>query len=110
MHIPKVSISGTYDLKKMAMNLGVTDVFSDQADLSGITGKSDLKVSRAIHKGLLDIHENGTEAAAVTGTEFAPHSVPPVIKFNRPFLLLIVDQYTESILFIGKIVNPLKND
>lgn len=46
VHIPKVSISGTYDLKKMAMNLGVTDVFSDQADLSGITGKSDLKVSR----------------------------------------------------------------
>lgn len=46
MHIPKVSISGTYDLKKIFMNLGVIDVFSDQANLSGITGKSDLKVSR----------------------------------------------------------------
>ncbi|NXI69314.1 A1AT antiproteinase, partial [Anseranas semipalmata] len=106
VYIPKLSISGTYDLKKVFMNLGVTDVFSDQADLSGITGKPDLKVSRAAHKALLNIHENGTEAAAVTGTEFAPHSVPPVVKFNRPFLLLIVDQYTQSILFIGKIVNP----
>lgn len=46
VHIPKVSISGTYDLKKIFMNLGVIDVFSDQANLSGITGKSDLKVSR----------------------------------------------------------------
>ncbi|NXL93834.1 A1AT antiproteinase, partial [Alectura lathami] len=106
VHIPKVSISGTYDLKMMFMNLGVTDVFSDQANLSGITGNSDLKVSSVIHKALLNIHENGTEAAAITGTEFAPHSVPPAIKFNRPFLLLIVDHHTQSILFIGKIVNP----
>lgn len=46
MHIPKLSISGTYDLKKMFMNLGVTDVFSDRADLSGITGRLDVKVSK----------------------------------------------------------------
>ncbi|XP_009919123.2 alpha-1-antitrypsin [Haliaeetus albicilla] len=106
VYIPKLSISGTYDLKKMFMNLGVTDVFSDRADLSGITGRLDVKVSKAAHKALLKIHENGTEAAAVTGTDFLPHSVPPAVKFNRPFLLLIVDQYTQSILFMGKIVNP----
>ncbi|NXJ97744.1 A1AT protein, partial [Corythaixoides concolor] len=106
VYIPKLSISGTYDLKKMLMNLGVTDVFSDWADLSGITGKPDVKVSKAAHKALLKIHENGTEAAAVTSTDFLPHSVPPVVKFDHPFLLLIVDQYTQSILFMGKIVNP----
>ncbi|XP_009972891.3 alpha-1-antitrypsin [Tyto alba] len=106
VYIPKLFISGTYDLKKMFMNLGVTDVFSDRADLSGITGKPDVKVSNAAHKALLKIHENGTEAAAVTGTDFLPHSVPPVVKFNRPFLLLIIDQYTHSIFFMGKIVNP----
>ncbi|KAM7109341.1 LOW QUALITY PROTEIN: uncharacterized protein J5F26_005443 [Ciconia maguari] len=109
VYIPKLSISGTYDLKKMYMNLGITDVFSDQADLSGITGKPDMKVSKAAHKALLKFHKNGTEAAAVSGTDFLPHSIPPV-KFNHQFLLLIVDQYTQSILFMGKIVNPLKND
>ncbi|NXN73124.1 A1AT protein, partial [Himantopus himantopus] len=106
VYIPKLSISGTYDLKKIFMNIGVTDVFFDRADLSGITGKRDVKVSKAAHKALLKIHENGTEAAAVTSTDYLPHSVPPVVKFNRPFLLFIVDQYTQSILFMGKIVNP----
>ncbi|NXQ33387.1 A1AT protein, partial [Alaudala cheleensis] len=106
LHIPKITISGTYDLKKILMNLGVTDVFSNQADLSGITGNPDVKVSKATHKALLKIHENGTEAAAASSTDFLPHSAPPVVKFNHPFLLLIVDQYTQSILFMGKIVNP----
>ncbi|KAM7024480.1 alpha-1-antitrypsin-like [Acridotheres tristis] len=106
LHIPKLSISGTYDLKRILMNMGVTDVFSDRADLSGITGNPDMKVSKATHKALLKIHENGTEAAAVSSIDFLPHSVPPTVKFDHPFLLLIVDQYTQSILFMGKIVDP----
>ncbi|NXO85378.1 A1AT protein, partial [Sitta europaea] len=106
LYIPKLSISGTYDLKRILMNLGITDVFSNRADLSGITGNPDLKVSKATHKALLKIHENGTEAAAASSIDFLPHSAPPIVKFNHPFLLLIVDQYTQSILFMGKIVNP----
>lgn len=46
LHIPKLSISGTYDLKRILMNMGVTDVFSDRADLSGITRNPDMKVSK----------------------------------------------------------------
>ncbi|RMB98784.1 hypothetical protein DUI87_25003 [Hirundo rustica rustica] len=106
LHIPKLSISGTYDLKRILMNLGVTDVVSNWADLSGITENPDVKVSKVTHKALLKIHENGTEAAAASSIDFLPYSAPPIVKFNHPFLLLIVDQYTQSILFMGKIVNP----
>ncbi|OWK60264.1 Alpha-1-antitrypsin [Lonchura striata] len=60
----------------------------------------------ATHKALLKIHKNDTEVAAASSIDFLPYSVPPIVKFNHPFLLLIVDQYTQTILFMEKIVNP----
>lgn len=57
----------------------------------------------------MDVDENGTEAAAATVIEImvgASMDPPPVIKFNRPFLMWIVERDTRSILFMGKIVNP----
>ncbi|NXE77078.1 A1AT protein, partial [Cochlearius cochlearius] len=110
LDLPKFSISGSYDVKSLFEKMGVTDVFSDNADLSGIAERTLLKVSKAIHKAMVDVSENGTEAAAVTSIELVPLSAafppPPHIRFNRPFLMMIVDKTTHSILFIGKIVNP----
>ncbi|XP_061468027.1 alpha-1-antitrypsin-like [Rhineura floridana] len=110
LYLPKFSISASYDVKDLLQKLGVVDAFSDNADLSGITGERDLKVSKAVHKAVVDVHESGTEAAAVTVVEIAPRfgsaSPDTIIKFDSPFLFTIVESFTDIPLFLGKIVNP----
>ncbi|NXH21809.1 A1AF antiproteinase, partial [Bucco capensis] len=108
LYLPKFTLYGTYDLKDTLYKMGVMDVFTDKADLSGITGQPQHRVSQAIHKAVVKVDETGTEAAAATGMEIVPMSVPVTITFNRPFLLVIC--HKDSLLFMGKVVNPLKKD
>ncbi|XP_061468038.1 alpha-1-antitrypsin-like [Rhineura floridana] len=104
LYLPKFSISGSYVLKGILTRMGITGIFTDQADLSGITGNPELKVSKAIHKAYLNVHENGTEAAATTVIEIVPMSLPPVIKLRHPFLVYI---FIDNIIaFMGRVKNP----
>ncbi|XP_063998200.1 uncharacterized protein LOC135173188, partial [Pogoniulus pusillus] len=106
LYLPKFTLYGTYNLKDVLYRMGIMDVFTDKADLSGITGQPQHRVSQAIHKAVVKVDETGTEAAAATGMEIVPMSVPATIVFNRPFLMVIT--MNQKILFMGKIVNPLK--
>nr|KAF6502552.1 hypothetical protein HJG59_016317 [Molossus molossus] len=106
--LPKLSISGTYDLETFLGKLGIARVFSNGAELSGISEEVPLKLSKALHKAVLTIDEKGTEAAGATLLEAIPMSIPPTVTFNRPFLTIIYDRNTKSPLFVGKVVNPTK--
>uniref|UniRef100_A0A8D2PKQ1 Thyroxine-binding globulin n=1 Tax=Zosterops lateralis melanops TaxID=1220523 RepID=A0A8D2PKQ1_ZOSLA len=108
LYLPKFTLYGTYNLKDILYKMGIMDLFTDKADLSGITGQPQHRISQAIHKAVVKVDETGTEAAAATGMEIVPMSVPVTIAFNRPFLMVITVENT--ILFMGKIVNPLKKD
>lgn len=109
LHLPKLSISGTYNLKTFLSKLGITKVFSNEADLSGIAEEVPLKLSKALHKAVLTIDEKGTEAAGTTFVEAIPMSMPPSVAFSRPYLVIIIDEITKSPLFVGKVVNPTQN-
>lgn len=60
-----------------------------------------------MHKAELKMDERGTEGAAGTGAQTLPMETPLVVKIDRPYLLLIYSQKIPSVLFLGKIVNPI---
>ena len=122
----------------MLIEMGMTDMFSGRADLSGISEGRELLVSevqiecllfntyllpsilstlhltlppfypQVVHKAALDVDEAGATAAAATGMVIIETAliIYPVLKFNRPFMVLITEHTTENILFMGKIINP----
>ncbi|XP_072693861.1 serpin A9-like [Canis lupus baileyi] len=110
--IPKFSLSASYDLETILPKMGIRDAFDKNADFSGITKRDFLQLSKATHKAVLDISEEGTEAAAATATKLIVRSKDgpshTVVRFNRSFLLLLINRATDAILFLGKVENPTK--
>ncbi|XP_050007372.1 serine protease inhibitor A3N-like [Alexandromys fortis] len=108
-YMPKFSISTDYNLEGILPQLGIRKVFSTQADLSGITGTKNLRVSQVVHKAVLDVAETGTEAAAATGAKIVLLSAKIstfILSLDRPFLMIILDTNTQVALFMAKIMNP----
>jgi len=92
-------------LKSPLKKLGIDTLFEDSADLSGVNGHQDLKVSKAIHKATFKVTETGVEATAVTKIQKTPIAWVPVIevKVDRPFVFFIRDNTTGLILFLGQV-------
>ncbi|KAH0620390.1 hypothetical protein JD844_020798 [Phrynosoma platyrhinos] len=106
VYLPKCMAIGELNLKDIMYTMGVVDVFTDRADLSGITGQPQHRLSDAIHKAMMLIDERGTEASAASAMDLVPMSTPSVIKFDKPFIAMVVHENTESILFMATISNP----
>nr|P26595.1 RecName: Full=Alpha-1-antiproteinase; AltName: Full=Alpha-1-antitrypsin; Short=AAT; AltName: Full=Alpha-1-proteinase inhibitor; AltName: Full=Serpin A1; Flags: Precursor [Mus caroli]AAA37128.1 alpha-1-antitrypsin (AT) [Mus caroli] len=109
VHLPRLSLSGNYTLNTLMSHLGITRIFNNGADLSGITEENaPLKLSKAADKAVLTMDETGTEAAAATVLQAVPMSMPPILNFNKPFIFIIVEEHTQSPLFVGKVVDPTR--
>jgi serpin B len=111
VHLPKFKTEKSFTLNKPLKALGMKAAF-DGADFSGMhTGGEQLDITAVIHKAFVDVNEEGTEAAAATGvvvglTSAAPPPMPKVFKADHPFLFLIRDHKTGSVLFVGRVENP----
>ncbi|XP_021034732.1 plasma serine protease inhibitor [Mus caroli] len=107
LYLPKFSIEATYKLEKVLPKLGIQDVFTTHADLSGITDHTNIKLSEMVHKSMMEVEESGTTAAATTGTIFTFRSARPSslkIEFTGPFLLTLMED--SHIIFVGKVTRP----
>jgi serine protease inhibitor len=103
--------SASISLKDQLIALGMADAFDAQAaDFSGMDGTRDLYISDGIHKAMVRVDEDGTEAAAATAvtmeTTAARVDPPLTLTIDRPFVFVIRDDATGALLFLGRIVNP----
>ncbi|GFE68719.1 proteinase inhibitor I4, serpin [Chroococcus sp. FPU101] len=107
--MPRFKLEYETNLNETLKTLGMNRIFQ-KADFSKMTNAS-VEVSEVKHKTFVEVNEKGTEAAAVTSigiraTSALPSQAPFTMIVNRPFLCVIQDRQTETILFMGTIVNP----
>jgi len=108
--LPKFTTEYEIGLIPALQSLGMTQAFnSSQANFDKINPYYDLYISNIKHKTFVDVNEEGTEAAAVTAitlgcTSAGPQEIYFVV--NRPFIFVLREKSTGTILFIGKIMNP----
>ena len=108
--MPKLEFETTTVLNDILSGLGLDDIFSSDADFSGIADKN-VNVDTILQKTKLELDENGTKAAAVTAVVMecmsAAEEGEPIIKtveLTRPFAFLIYDRSNDEILFMGKVM------
>lgn len=113
VYFPKYSLESKYSLPDTLEAMGMPTAFTGNADFSGMDGTRDLLISDVIHQAFVDINEEGTEAAAATVVVMKLAAAPanpepvPVFRADHPFIFLIQDDETGSILFMGRVVNPV---
>ena len=109
--MPKLNFETSTVLNDMLSNLGLDNIFSSNADFSGIADQN-VNVDTILQKTKLELDENGTKAAAVTAVTMECMSAAvedePIIKtveLTRPFAFLIYDRNNDEVLFIGKVMS-----
>lgn len=109
--MPRFEYTSSYSLEPDLSALGMGCAFDPaEADFSGFTGGRDLFLSAVVHKAFIRVDETGTEAAAATGavmmlTAMPGHGPVPFV-LDRPFIFLVTDDPTGSILFMGRVADP----
>jgi len=110
VYMPKFKFSYEKYLNDQLQSMGMLDAFDPYlADLSGISDAS-IFVSFVKQNTFVEVDEKGTEAAAVTTIGIELTSMPPqkqVFVIDKPFVFAIRERTTNSLLFIGQVVNPL---
>jgi serpin B len=109
--LPRFRLTEQIELKSALSAMGMPLAFDvGAADFSGMTGTRDVAISAVVHKAFVDVDETGTEAAAATGVVMARTAaianIPVVFRADHPFLFLIRENHSGSILFLGRLKQP----
>jgi len=111
--LPKFKMTSMFRLDKTLVSMGMVDAFNDsKANFAGMDGRPDwLYIGAVLHKAFVDVNEEGTEAAAATAVVMKARGIralPPTFRADHPFVFLIHENRTGSILFMGRVTDPTK--
>ncbi len=112
LYLPKFSFSSNLMLAEKLIAMGMPDAFDPtKADLTGMYDPTSspgagLHISHVVHQAFVAVDEEGTEAAAATGIIEEIISMPEMMRVDRPFIFLIRDSQTGTILFVGRCLDP----
>ena len=108
VYLPKFTVTYGLTMNDVLKALGMPAAFCDspQVDFTGIVANQRLCISDVKHKAFVDVNEEGTEAAAATSVGLAPSSLPPSVVVDHPFLFVIRERLSGTILFMGRIMHP----
>jgi len=109
--LPKFKMTLAIELKPVLQAMGMIDAFQfPQANFAGFDGNPQwFFIGQVVHKAYVDVNEEGTEAAAATAVVMGMGGMgvrPPVFRADHPFLFLIQESRTGSILFMGRVTDP----
>jgi serpin B len=109
--IPRFKATFEGEMKKPLSALGMAPAFSADADFSGMFTRGKNRIDKVKHKAVLEVKEEGAEAAAATAVittraAYTPEAPEPTVLFDRPFLCAICDDETGAVVFLGAIYHP----
>jgi len=106
--MPRFESDSSFSLQDTLSAMGMPVAFSDSADFSGMTGNNELFIADVVHKAFVSVDEEGTEAAAATAVVMELTAMPDTVEvtIDRPFIFLIRDIETGTILFVGRTLDP----
>ena len=109
LRMPKCKVETSMLLNKTLQSMGIKTAFTPAANFKGIAEMGPLALDLVKQKCLVDISEQGTEAAAVTIAQVRLTSVRPTsyitMTVNRPYAFFIVDSTNDNVMFAGRIMN-----
>jgi len=108
LSMPKFEFRSKLDLKQILPAMGMPLAFSAAADFSGMTGNRDLFIAEVLHEAFVSVDEAGTEAAAASAVIMKLTAAQETVNMSvdHPFIFLIRDIKTGTILFVGRVLNP----
>ena len=108
--LPRFTFRSKLVLNDVLTNMGMSSAFGNApgADLSGMDGTRSLFISKVIHEAFIQVNEEGTEAAGATAVviDRTGGGDEPYFRADHPFLFLIWDRLTRSVLFLGRVTDP----